>query len=84
VIRAQRDGDAVELAVIDKGGGVAESVQGAMLEPFVTTKREGLGMGLSIVRSIVEQHEGELRVENEPGRGVTVRVRLPAWKQGRD
>ena len=84
VIRAQRDGDAVELAVIDKAGGVAESVQGAMLEPFVTTKREGLGMGLSIVRSIVEQHEGELRVENEPGRGVTVRVRLPAWKQGRD
>lgn len=79
-LRAQRQAEWVELAVIDRGGGVVESVVHKMLEPFVTTKCEGLGMGLAIVRSIVEQHEGELQVVNEPGRGLTVGLRLPVWK----
>lgn len=83
-IRARRAGDAVELAVIDNGGGIAEHMLEKALEPFETTKTDGLGMGLPIVRSIVEQHDGALRLEGDPGRGLTVSLRVPAWKEGRD
>jgi signal transduction histidine kinase len=54
---------------------------GAALDAFATTKDEGLGMGLPIVRSIVEQHEGSLRLDNAPGRGLTVFLTVPAWKE---
>ena len=53
------------------------------LEPFATTKEDGLGMGLPIVRAIVEQHEGTLVLEDDPGQGLTARLRVPAWKEER-
>lgn len=82
-IRGRRDGDSVELAVIDNGGGIADDMLGGVLEPFETTKKDGLGMGLPIVRAIAEQHEGTLWLESDPGRGLTVRLRVPACKEGR-
>lgn len=81
LIRAHRDGDAVELAVIDNGGGIGEGIIDRAVEAFATTKDEGLGMGLPIVRSIVEQHEGRLRLDNAPGRGLTVSLAVPTWKE---
>ena len=80
-IRARREGDAVELAVIDNGGGIGEGIIEKAVEAFATTKDEGLGMGLPIVRSIVEQHEGRLRLDNAPGRGLTVSLTVPTWKE---
>lgn len=80
-IQARRHGDGVELAVIDNGGGIAEAWLSEAVEPFETTKESGLGMGLPIVRSIVEQHGGTIDLHNEPGRGLTVRLRVPAWQQ---
>ena len=80
-IRARRVADSVELAVIDNGGGVEEGMVGDVLEAFATTKDEGLGMGLPIVRSIVERHEGELRLDNAPGRGLTVSLGVPVWRE---
>ena len=80
-IRARRDGDAVELTVIDNGGGIGEGIIDRAVEAFATTKDEGLGMGLPIVRSIVEQHEGRLRLDNAPGRGLTVSLAVPTWKE---
>jgi len=82
-IRARRDGDAVELAVIDNGGGIAEHMLEQVLEPFEATKKDGLGMGLPIVRAIAEQHEGTVQLKNDPGRGLTVSLRVPAWQEGR-
>jgi signal transduction histidine kinase len=80
-IRAHWAADAVELAVIDNGGGIGEGMVGEVLEAFATTKDEGLGMGLPIVRSIVERHDGSLRLDNAPGRGLTVSLGVPVWSE---
>ncbi len=80
-IRARRAGDTVELAVIDNGGGIGEGLVGEVLEAFATTKDDGLGMGLPIVRSIVERHDGRLRLDNAPGRGLTVFLGVPIWEE---
>ena len=80
-IRARRAADSVELAVIDNGGGIGEGVIDEALDAFATTKDEGLGMGLPIVRSIIEQHEGRLRLDNAPGYGLTVSLVVPTWKE---
>ena len=81
LIRAQRDGEIVVLTVIDNGGGIEDGIMDSVLEAFATTKDEGLGMGLPIVRSIVERHEGRLRLDNAPGRGLTVSIGVPVWKE---
>jgi C4-dicarboxylate-specific signal transduction histidine kinase len=69
----------VEISVGDNGGGVPPSELVSLFEPFFTTKKEGLGMGLPLVQSIVEQHGGKLRVANQPGRGLVVSLQLPVW-----
>ena len=74
--------DWVEFSVADNGGGFREGDFTRALEAFLTTKPEGLGMGLPIVQSIVEQHEGRVEFENEVGRGVTVRIFVPLWHEG--
>ena len=75
-------GDSLAVSVGDNGGGVRGGEEESLLVPFHTTKKEGLGMGLPIVATIVEQHGGELRFDNLPGRGLTVTMLLPAWKGG--
>jgi PAS domain S-box-containing protein len=71
----------VEITVGDNGGGMSVSDKERMLEPFYTTKEGGLGMGLPIVKSIVDQHGGKLRVDNQHGRGLAVYLQLPGWRE---
>lgn len=68
----------VALAVRDAGVGIAAEHRDAVFEPFWTSRREGLGLGLAICRSIVAAHDGRIAVEPNPDRGVTFRVELPA------
>lgn len=70
----------VEISVGDNAGGVPSGEVERLLEPFQTTKEGGLGMGLPIVQSIAEQHGGRLRIDNQPGRGLTVHLVLPRWR----
>ena len=72
------DGGAVEVQVADSGPGFSGEATDALFTPFYTTKAEGMGIGLSICRSIVDAHGGTLSAENLPGSGALLRLRLPA------
>jgi PAS domain S-box-containing protein len=69
--------DEVELTVTDTGPGVPDSLLEQLFEPFFTTKPEGMGLGLSLSRSIIEAHGGVLRYDSGPGAGSIFRIRLP-------
>jgi two-component system, LuxR family, sensor histidine kinase DctS len=70
------DGDP-SIAVDDRGHGIPADIAGRVFQPFVTTKREGMGMGLNICRSIVELHKGRLWFEPRDGGGTRFVVVLP-------
>lgn len=70
-------GDMVEISVADTGPGLPETVRARLFQPFVTTKPTGIGVGLSVCRTIVEAHGGKLRAENAPGGGTVFRFSLP-------
>ena len=72
-----RDDGFVLIAVRDAGPGLSEDQIERIFQPFYTTKRDGLGMGLSICRSIIKAHGGALWVENNPDRGATFYFTLP-------
>jgi two-component system sensor kinase FixL len=67
----------VEIAIRDSGTGASDAVLHRMFEPFVTTKAEGLGIGLAISRSIVQAHGGRLWASVNRGRGLTLHLELP-------
>jgi signal transduction histidine kinase len=53
-----------------------------VLKPFVTTKSDGSGLGLSICRSIVWENRGSMKIDSDPGRGTNVSIRLPVANAG--
>ncbi len=67
----------VTVTVADTGPGLSEEVAAKLFQPFVTTKHDGMGIGLSICRSIVDAHGGKLWAETNPGAGVTFHFQLP-------
>lgn len=78
VMPAQADGRrGVEVSFEDSGTGIAADVREQIFNPFFTTKKEGVGLGLSIVSKIVDEHRGTISVTSEPGHGACFRVFLP-------
>jgi C4-dicarboxylate-specific signal transduction histidine kinase len=76
-ISTARSSDNVEIRVSDTGPGLSAEAHRHLFEPFFSTKSDGIGIGLSIVRSIVERHDGSLRAENQPAGGALFTVTLP-------
>jgi two-component system sensor kinase FixL len=72
-IGARRAGERIEISVTDSGPGLPASVRAKLFEPFVTTKPDGMGVGLSISRAIVDAHGGQIVVEDAPGGGTIFR-----------
>jgi two-component system sensor kinase FixL len=75
------DGNGIQVAVRDYGPGVHKLELEKIFEPFFTSKRTGLGMGLSLARSIIEAHTGKIWAENDPDKGATFYFEIPGLKQ---
>lgn len=80
LIRTSLKGEWIELMVEDSGHGIDEALREKIFEPFVTTKEQGMGLGLSISRGIIEAHGGRLLLESAEGRGTRFRIVLPTDK----
>jgi len=74
-------GDAIEATVADTGPGIAPDLVDRLFQPFVTTKKTGMGLGLSICREIVESHHGHLTATARGGGGTVIRLTLPRTHQ---
>jgi signal transduction histidine kinase len=78
----QRGAAGILVAVHDSGPGVAPEHLQRVFEPFYTTKNSGLGMGLSICRSIIDAHGGRLWADADQPRGTVFQFTLPAAQEG--
>src|SRR5215216_1626578 len=76
-LRASQDGQRVGVDFHNRGPLITSEALPFIFDPFFTTKKKGTGLGLSISYDIVQQHQGEIVVESEPGKGVTFTVWLP-------
>ncbi|MER9775154.1 PAS domain S-box protein [Mesorhizobium sp. M0220] len=76
IITVARDDGMAEVSVIDTGTGLAPEVSAQLFQPFVTTKKQGMGVGLSICRTIVESHGGHIWAEAMPSGGTAFRFTL--------
>jgi C4-dicarboxylate-specific signal transduction histidine kinase len=77
-VSLEHDEQRVVLRVHDSGPGLSESLRDQVGHPFVTTKSDGLGVGLSISKTIAEMHSGSLTIANAVGGGALVELNLPA------
>jgi len=76
-VKTRLNGRNVETLVIDRGSGIDKAHRAQIFNPFFTTKKEGVGLGLAIVAKIVDEHGGKIAVESEPGKGSIFCVSLP-------
>ena len=83
-IGAARDGDSVRIAVRDTGSGLAPGLAERLFRPFTTTKPDGMGVGLSICRSIIEAHGGRIWAEPNAGGGTVFVFTIPLARRPRD
>jgi C4-dicarboxylate-specific signal transduction histidine kinase len=74
-------GRIIQISVADTGSGIPTGEEEAIFESYHTTKPEGLGLGLSLSRSIVNAHGGHLWAENQPSGGATFHCTIPEWKE---
>ena len=76
-VKTRADDEMAETCVIDRGVGIEPRLIETIFNPFVTTKPDGVGLGLPIVAKIVDRHGGRMTVESQPGEGSVFRVSLP-------
>jgi len=76
-VKTRLAGDMVETSIIDRGSGIDPKLIETIFNPFVTTKPNGVGLGLAIVSRIVDRHGGRMTVESQPGEGSIFYISLP-------
>jgi signal transduction histidine kinase len=79
-IRARDRGKFVEVEFIDSGGGIPDEIKDKIFDPLFTTKAKGVGLGLSVCKTIMERHEGDIKVKSQAGKGTTFTISLPTEK----
>jgi len=83
MIETKRAGDQIVLTVVDNGPGFQGGLIEQAFDPYVTSKPKGTGLGLAIVRRIVEEHGGQVELENAPQGGARICITLPAARRER-
>lgn len=78
VLTTRSEADRVIVSVHDNGEGMSPEIVEKVFEPLFSTKAFGVGLGMPIVKRVVEQHRGEIRIDSRPGEGTTVSVMFPA------
>jgi signal transduction histidine kinase len=76
-VSARRDRGSVRIEITDTGPGIPSEVRHRIFEPFFTTKASGTGLGLAVVKRIIEGHQGEIVLESHEGQGTVFTLRLP-------
>jgi len=84
LIASQLENGAVRVSVTDRGGGIPEKNMEQVFERFFTTKKEGMGLGLSICRTIIDSHRGKIWATNNAGCGATFHFSLPIVGAGKE
>ncbi len=79
-IRASARGKFVEVEFTDSGSGIPDEIKNKIFDPLFTTKAKGVGLGLSVCKTIMERHQGEIRVKSQVGQGTTFTISLPTQK----
>ncbi|HET7225804.1 MAG TPA: ATP-binding protein [Candidatus Eisenbacteria bacterium] len=82
VVRAARENGAAALEVLDRGSGPPPGLGARVFDPYVSTKQRGSGLGLSLVRDVVQQHGGRVTLAAREGGGARARVELPLAEPG--
>jgi PAS domain S-box-containing protein len=78
-----QDGAFKEVVIEDSGGGIDPQIAARLFQPFQTTKPSGMGVGLSICRTIIEAHGGRIQAQSQSGQGTTFRFTLPKFAEER-
>ena len=73
----------LSLSIEDNGRGMDENTLAHLFDPFFTTKMDGTGLGLAVVKSVIESHQGEIEVRSKPGQGSRFEIRLPCQQASR-
>jgi two-component system sensor histidine kinase HydH len=76
-ITVTSEGGLLKIQFLDEGSGITEGIASKIWDPFFTTKEKGTGLGLGMVKNIIESHNGVVHIENRTVRGVAVTVELP-------
>jgi two-component system sensor histidine kinase HydH len=76
-VKSRAAGEMVEVSIIDRGSGIDPKLIETIFNPFVTTKPDGVGLGLAIVSRIIDRHSGRMTVESQPGEGSVFHICLP-------
>jgi nitrogen fixation/metabolism regulation signal transduction histidine kinase len=77
VVSTARSMDEAVLCIADNGSGIPEAIRKRVFEPYVTSKAKGTGLGMAIVKKIIEEHSGRIVIEGNTPRGTLVRINLP-------
>jgi signal transduction histidine kinase len=84
ILGASTDNNEIHIEVRDEGSGMTEEIQSKLFTPYFTTKKGGLGLGLSLTQRIIHGHGGQIDVVSSPGQGTTMSIRIPLTKTAED
>lgn len=76
-LEARKRDSFLEMKIADTGVGMSEETMGKIFDPLYTTRAKGIGLGLAVCKSIIDRHEGQVKVESSVGKGTTFTIRLP-------